>query len=238
VDGVCTACPAGEASCPFPYADDHVCYDLATSIENCGRCGAMCTDFAAGMTCINGTCVCGGEEAHEITCGGPEFYHCYDPMTSVQHCGRCDNACVEGEACVQGVCGACPAGQVSCSGKCTPWDTELHCGGCWTSCAWDERCDASGETPRCVACPPGQRGCDGRCVNLANDNSNCGYCGRECAAGSNCVDGQCTDPVSQCAAPREQCGDDCVNPQNDNRHCGGCDVQCPAGTNCVAGQCV
>ncbi len=236
-DGVCTACPDAEVACTTS-SDARWCYDLNTHFQRCGSCDVMCADFAAGMHCVNGTCVCGGDEVDYISCGGPIYYSCYDPMSDEKHCGRCDNACADDEACIQGECHACPPGQISCNGACTPWDTESHCGRCWPGCLDGERCNASGEVPHCVACPEGQRGCNGRCLNLKNDNNNCGYCNFTCAPGSNCVDGRCSDPAPQCAPPREQCRNDCVNTQNDNRHCGGCHVQCAMGTNCVLGVCV
>jgi hypothetical protein len=235
-NGTCTACPDGRTSCPYPtWSDRHLCFNLSTSLENCGVCGIACIDFAAGQRCIGGKCVCGGQDAHKISCGD-SAQSCHDPMTSVRHCGRCDNACGDGERCVQGECQRCPADQIRCGDECVPY-SEMHCGGCGEMCPHGEWCDVSGP-PRCVPCPQGQTGCDGRCVNVLNDNSNCGRCWNTCRAGSNCVDGRCSDQVPQCAAPQEQCGDDCVNPQNDNRHCGGCDVLCPAGKNCVDGQCV
>ncbi|HEX4336813.1 MAG TPA: hypothetical protein VH062_12930 [Polyangiaceae bacterium] len=50
--------------------------------------------------------VVGGECRHGFdACSG----HCIDPLTDALNCGRCDNACADGMACSDGICGGADA---------------------------------------------------------------------------------------------------------------------------------
>lgn len=105
---------------------------------------------------------------------------CTDTRADSNHCGRCDNRCETGLACVSGACQACPSGQTACGGACV--DTaanRLHCGRCSNRCPLGENCVSGlccGDTS-CSGCPDG---CiiNGACVtsrarNPANDCQEC-----------------------------------------------------------------
>ena len=122
--------------------------------------------------------------------------------------GSCDVQCrsdadCNGGACSSGVClGACPPGQLACSGQCLdPLTDRAHCGataGCTgpsagVACPSGEVCAAGACA---TSCPSGQVACGGTCVSPLTDRAHCGASG-DCtgaSAGAACGSGQ------ECAA--------------------------------------
>lgn len=76
------------------------CFDLRTSLENCGVCGRAC---GAGEVCTEGRC-------HDIPCGTAQGWYlcsgtCVDVSRNDAHCGRCGSPCGAGFHCRMGLCG-------------------------------------------------------------------------------------------------------------------------------------
>jgi Stigma-specific protein, Stig1 len=119
--------------------------------------------------------------APQASCNGV----CTD-LTSVAHCGTCEQACVTGQSCTAGAC-VCPAAQVTCNGACVDTQTSVeHCGGCSKPCATGAACNAG-----VCGCAQGQELCNGVCVDLKQNEANCGMCGNACMTGGTCENGAC-----------------------------------------------
>ena len=90
----------------------------------------------------------------EVACGDA----CFNPMTSVAHCGGCGNACGKGSYCTGGECACLSTGKTWCAeGVCTNTQTDnFHCGECGNRCpsasyCQDGKCVENGEVGEVVA---------------------------------------------------------------------------------------
>ena len=162
--GVCAAaCATGETNCA------NNCVNLATSAQNCGRCGNVCpwpSAVPGGVPnavpgCRSGVCgydVCltGFMDCDGNTANGCET----NSQTSLTNCGRCGR---------------------SCSAPNTTFSTTFSCtaGACTiTSCAGGfADCDLSASN-----------GCE---IDLTLSAVNCGRCGNMCPTGTTCMSGVC-----------------------------------------------
>jgi Stigma-specific protein, Stig1 len=86
---------------------------------------------------------CGGNNndscpADQTSCGGS----CVDTLSSHDHCGSCDNACLADQVCGNGTCAAmCPLNQSECGGTCSDTSTDpMNCGGCGMACSGGDIC--------------------------------------------------------------------------------------------------
>lgn len=137
IAGQCVyTCNAGAVNC------SGTCTDLANDFNNCGACGARCSDptpYEVGM-CVEGVC------AYECVpgamyCGGL----CIPVDSDPDNCGACGDICSEPTPhCVQGTCSGdapCPGGGTFCNGVCTniSFDT-LNCGACGVVCGDGQTC--------------------------------------------------------------------------------------------------
>lgn len=122
---------------------------------------------------------------------------CFDPKTSIEHCGACGvkvrppYTCLDGRPAL-----ACPRHQLACGDTCvSPARDALHCGGCGNVCRDDQVCRRG----TCQdLCPRGQKECDGACKDLQIDWTNCGACGKSCRRDERCSGGKC---VGICMQP-------------------------------------
>ncbi len=210
------------------------CAGATTCTMGQTACGAGCC--GTGQTCTNGACVAMCAMGR-TSCGGA----CVNTATSTAHCGRCDNACNPGSACVMGACTlatSCMMGQTLCSVGCVDTQTDPgNCGRCENACAAGQSCTAGACTDG--ACATGQTRCVGLCVDTTTDPDNCGACGVVCSAGQTCMMGTCTS-TSTCMAPSMMCGAACVNTTTSVAHCGGCGMMCSlanATAGCAASAC-
>lgn len=74
---------------------------LRFSKENCGECGKVCaTEMAETCDLSSGKCIC---QANHDRCNG-STRPCVDLTTSLYHCGKCGNPCINGKKCVAGSC--------------------------------------------------------------------------------------------------------------------------------------
>jgi sulfatase modifying factor 1 len=87
--------------------------------------------------------------------------------------------------CLNGVCGACPNGQVGCNGLCVDEHADAdNCGGCGVVCPPEAIC----QNAACVPCPSGQNGCGAACID-----GTCPCPNGQTLCADLCVDAQ-TDP--------------------------------------------
>jgi hypothetical protein len=159
--GTCAGCPNGRKACGGE------CVNPDNDPKNCGKRNRRC---AAGQTCFDGVCQCGGASCPDGCCDGAT---CQTGTTN-DHCGRGGAACVacaDDQVCVGGSC-ACTA--ASCPSGCCDGTTCVPAGQ-----QTDGQCGANGAA--CAACPNGKHCCGGVCQECCNLNAwdvrcSSGYC--------------------------------------------------------------
>ena len=172
------ACVDGSVSAG-PGAPESVSLGGSSGVSNALAAGASgkSNPSAAGASgALVASCT-----APQVSCGGV----CVD-LTSVAHCGTCEQACAAGQSCNAGAC-VCPGTQSACNGICVDTQTSVeHCGGCSKPCATGAACNAG-----VCGCAQGQELCNGVCVDVKQSEANCGACGTMCMAGQTCENGAC-----------------------------------------------
>ena len=94
-----TECPAGTTACAG------ACVDIATDVENCGTCGTACSVVGGTAECKAGVCAVGTCDTGFGDCDSIIATGCETELGGNNaHCGKCGNACNEGEACDGGEC--------------------------------------------------------------------------------------------------------------------------------------
>ncbi|MFI5305949.1 MAG: hypothetical protein ACHQ53_01275 [Polyangiales bacterium] len=147
------------------------------STDNCGTCGLHCkapTNAAPG--CAAGSCGVGECLGPFGDCDRTAGNGCEQPLSTVAHCGACDQPCSPPNAtgnCDSGACAvvACQGTHVDCNGLAgdgceATLDTPEHCGSCSAVCelashATTMACSTS-PSAACVVdhrCPSGATGC-------------------------------------------------------------------------------
>lgn len=145
---------------------------------------------------------------------------CVDLDADGSHCGDCDEACGDDDACVQGVCTdscdnscdaitevcdsgtcMCRTGFSRCGETCVDLQSDpLHCGECDETCTEPEHDDEDEGLERCQAtmcleenqsCSPGLTDCASACVDLQSHPLHCGACDRPCNGTEACVEAEC-----------------------------------------------
>lgn len=247
------------------------CVDLKSDGMHCGGCGQVCS---GNMYCVAGACVCPsstfdcdddasngceadspcqGEEPPRtcedfgmVACGGL----CVDIHENPQHCGACDNACIEGEICHENSCiGSSDArycevqGLGTCDGVCVDLKNDAQrCGACDHACEANEACyegqcmpvEEVPGTGANAGCFGYEVKCYGVCTDIRHNNEHCGGCLHACASNEKCVSGVCE---LQCETGQERCGMTCIDVQTDAKHCGDCETSCLPGEACTEGKC-
>ena len=172
LNGECR-CPVGEERCRNAGDPIGTCFDLLTSVANCGECGNAC---AGGQECIGGVCVCTPASCPDGCCDGNQCR----PGTANGACGIGGVACVtcpNGTGCQNGTCVCTPA---SCPTGCC--DGNVCRGG-----SSNTNCGSGGAT--CVACTGNRVCCGGACKLPV---------GAACSGNGNCCSNRCRSGV--CAA--------------------------------------
>jgi hypothetical protein len=106
-EGACGAfvCKQGFGNCD--NAAGNGCeVTLATNVDHCGSCGNKCPIPAnASPSCTMGTCGLGACNTNYANCDNDPANGCeVNLLTSLQHCGMCNNACGAGKTCSNGTC--------------------------------------------------------------------------------------------------------------------------------------
>lgn len=175
------------------------CRSLLVDPAHCGACGracpapegatAVCNGGACGVACAEGRATCGG-----VACGT-------DTRSDHANCGACGRECSGTQACREGSCVGCPAGESVCEGRCMDLSEDTrNCGSCGNQCPVGMACvrgsgcgwvTCSGGGPR----PDGVRSiwtqCPDGCFDFENDDRHCGSCVRSCPSGQRCGGGFC-----------------------------------------------
>jgi hypothetical protein len=191
-----TGCDHGLTYCP----DSGLCVDLASDLDNCGACGALCRSDLVAVACRDGACVRADCPPALTYCGAVDL--CRDLATDPLHCGACQNACPSG-VCAGGACLAvgCAPGQAECGGLCV--DTccdNANCGACGNVCPPGLTCfEGICDCPSGLCCPEGEILCGDTCVATCCNNDHCGACGNACPPGESCFEGICGCPSGNCA---------------------------------------
>jgi hypothetical protein len=186
-------CEPGFADCD---GDGTSCETALDTLTDCGACGVKC----AQASCVGG--VCSSADCRQR----PGMADCdhdgasceTDLRSSVEHCGRCGNACAfdpdllprAAISCRDGVCSpVCETGWGDCdlsfrNGCETSLDTPADCGSCGHACA------IAGATEVCRAqrcevlrCDPDRADCDGdgeSCETRLDTVDHCGSCDFGC----------------------------------------------------------
>ncbi|MFT3770587.1 MAG: MopE-related protein [Minicystis sp.] len=192
-------------------------------------------------------------------CDGAAANGCETPVTTVQNCGACGNACSfpnATPACVNGGCAiaACNTGYGDCdndpqNGCERLLTTATDCGGCGVACALPNA-GASCTTGTCTltACNAGFFDCDGNPQNgcEALPCGNGGHCATSAQCGSGvcqngfCASASCADTVKNGAETDVDCGGGACPPCADGLACavnGDCQSGFCSGGLCQAPSC-
>jgi hypothetical protein len=200
--GTCALSLAMLAACANGLIDPGVDLDAGVGTDT------STSNPDTGTTPDSGVKTDAGCAAGETKCG-PQ---CSNLQTDSLHCGTCQVACTNTQACEKGECHlACSQPTSRCStgdgGVETCVDLKkdsLNCGTCGTTCAQSFVCDAGGCDLVCgdagTKCP----GTDGgpTCLDTTSDKNNCGACGVACTGGKVCVASTCQTVALSNIAPQ------------------------------------
>ncbi len=247
--GVCNGmCTAGFADCNGNKLGDGCEISTATDANNCGGCGAVCSNSnMATRTCGGGACN-GACAAGFTDCNNNKLADGCEISTAsdANNCGGCGTVCSNNNmatrTCGAGACnGACAAGFADCNNNKQSDGCEIqtagtdanNCGGCGTVCSNNHMATRTCGAGACNgACAAGFADCnnnkqsDGCEIQTAGtDANNCGGCGTVCSnnhmATRTCGAGACN---GACAAGFADC--------NNNKQSDGCEIDITTTSNC------
>ncbi len=256
-----TSCPLGQTLC------GNACVELASSIANCGSCGAACsTNHISNVFCM-GTCGGNCDVGYADCNNNKQTDGCEAALQSdPNNCGSCGNVCPGGPnasaQCIMGSCTlTCNPGYANCNGS--PMDgCEIsfytdpnNCGNCNTVCPAGPDSVAGCSMGFCyVSCTNGKLNCnnnsmDGCEVDPTVNLANCGSCGNVCNDGlacttDVCAGGGCTASINPgfCVIGGTCYANGSPNPMNPCQVCNSALnnsiwSNATAGTVCVAASC-
>ncbi len=249
--GVCTiSCNSGFGDCNN-NVNDGCEATLSGNVNNCGACGAKCTNDHGSTVCSGTPPVCAPTcGAGFADCDGNPANGCEATTTTdINNCGGCGKACNLANAtasCTSSSCtvASCNPGYADCDGNpANGCEVNLqtnasYCGSCSTPCS------TTNGTPSCsggkcsITCAQGFADCDANAangceVNLNISVDNCATCGHICPDEANgtatCKSGVCG--ISTCASPFADCDGNSANgceanTNSDPNNCGGCGNNC------------
>jgi Cellulose binding domain len=260
----CNMGKCGVSSCPVGFGDcngdpsDGCEVNLASDVDNCKSCGALCVAANGTAKCAASACAIASCDASHMDCTGNYADGCETSIaTDANNCGGCGTVCTiaNGTAqCQNKVCKVktCTAPWADCTGTGTSCQINTststgNCGGCGSNgldcnavygpLHATGQCVSGGcELNKCVAnfgdcnLSPDTDGCE---ASLQSSNSHCGACGTPCQAphGTNtCAMGVC---MPSCGTAYGSCdGDPNTGCEavfaNDTNNCGACGAACQA----------
>jgi hypothetical protein len=239
VDGECgqTLCDDGLGNCNGD-PDDECEADLSSDVNNCGRCGGLCSvahgrpGCDAELGCVVDRCDEGWANCNEDNPDGGYADGCeVNTLESADDCGACGNTCTVDNGsgqCVDGDCAVddCDDGFGDCDGdyengcETNIWTDKTSCGGCGVAglvCddvfpnATGACVDGACEIDDCLGTfrdCTADRGCE---TNVDSSELHCGRCGTRCqdVGGTNvCSDGAC---MLSCDSTHASCDMDVSN---------------------------
>lgn len=248
--GTCVtgSCSGGWANCNNDPSDGCE-ISLTTDLNNCGACGAACSQIPNGtMACFSGNCVIGACNAGFGDCNGNPADGCETNLKiDLNNCGGCNMPCPSGN-CSNGVCipktqgVACNANNECASTFCI--DNVCCNNACNGTC---QSCNQAGKTGTCSPIPlgtdPGNECTDQGAASCGT----VGYCGGSgaCAyysAGTVAVAASCSSGVY---TPPSTCnGSGTANPAGSTYSCSpysscasssACKSSCSIDVDCVGG---
>jgi hypothetical protein len=226
----------------------------------------VCTDVPnATPDCSSGSCgpgTCLGEYGD---CNDEPEDGCEIDLTSLTHCGGCNQSCDfvgSDDVCIDGTCfaqvGGCEDGYDDCDGQrdngCEALFTDDNCGTCGKLCDTSLPNSAAGthcENAECtLVCAPGFGDCDDDpqtgCETPLDSLTHCGACRRACARDNaipTCESGSCA--IAECASSaygdcNDEDDDGCETDLGLDATCGSCSNDCAEVVGkpfCSGGQC-
>lgn len=198
-NNVCTVhvCDPGYADCNHLAADG--CEADLSKPSSCGACAAAC--LVDHPVCAPAgpsfQCATGCPFNAPFRCGN----ECVSPLSSVNHCGRCNAPCPPVEhadvTCNFGTCAfTCKPKYHRCTDQCAADSDPTSCGPTCKPCPIPKNAAATCQKDACgFACLLGFGDCnklpaDGCESNFMTDPLNCGACGKSCNGGV-CTNGKC-----------------------------------------------
>ncbi len=198
--GACAfgACLPGFADCDGDHGNGCE-VQIATSVDNCGGCGRVCTRTNATQACVGGVCRIDHCDAGSADCNGVDADGCeMNVYTSLANCGACGHACSLAHAtpvCDLGTCdvATCLPNYRNCNGSAVDGCESasltdvLNCGDCGNVVTFAHATPACvGGAPAIASCNASYGDCDGDInsgceAHLTNDPVNCGACGHRCS---------------------------------------------------------
>jgi hypothetical protein len=205
-----------------------------------------------------GTLVC---SAGTADCDANSGNGCEADLTSVEHCGACDNACSAGPhanvSCNNNQCvmTTCDSGFADCdnedaNGCETDLNGKTNCGSCGNDCGLGDCMSGSCTVPSCDTANTLTNDCDGDATNGCETSvatlTDCGNCNVPCDlanASETCSTGSCA--ITTCDADFDDCNEDpedgCEQSLKTTAHCTACDVACGftnSASDCSTGTCL
>jgi hypothetical protein len=264
--GTCRAgvCELGNCDAGFGDCDQDAnngCEIDLRSVNDCGRCGALCAFPNALAECRDGRCQLQTCDDKRADCNRNAMDGCEADLGLPSTCGSCANLCAQLPSVVSSSCGSegceltCQAGRANCDGRPdNGCEADLSngqtCGTCNNDCGQLPRVDsAECDAGVCkkLKCEAGFADCNGDpadgCERSIRTLTDCGGCNQACApahATGACSTGECQP--ANCDSGFGNCDG---NPQNGceaalstPEHCGSCATAC-SGTDakCQNGVC-
>jgi Cys-rich repeat protein len=156
--------------------------DITSDVKNCGACGMACGNVGHGkIGCITGVCALTSCDQGWSDCDNNPKNGCETATgTDKNNCGKCGNACGQGQVCVNSSCTCANCSFNNAKSKCVN-----------NVCQFDVCLPNFGDCDFNV-----NNGCE---VDLTGDNNNCGACGAACGGQTPyCVAGKCTNVSKSC----------------------------------------
>jgi hypothetical protein len=150
--------------------------NVTSDVKNCGACSMACPPLAHGkVACVNAVCALTQCDVGFLDCDNNPKNGCETVVANDKNnCGKCGNACGQGQVCINGGCTCANCNIANAATKCVN-----------NACVFDHCVQGFGDCNNNV-----NDGCE---TDLTSDVANCGACGMACPMNLKaCVNGVCT----------------------------------------------